>query len=148
MNLNCRYIEEIIGMQSLEEMCLWIKKVLGVFLDDIEKARCIKNLQIVQSASDYIRTHYQRRVTLEEIAQQVYVSPSYLSRLFKKEIGCTVIELLTKVRIEEAKKVFHDPKYTVRQVAAEIGFEDANYFSKVFRRLEGITPSEYKQKAI
>jgi two-component system response regulator YesN len=127
---------------------LWIKKALGVFLDNMDDARCVKNMQVVNSAVDYIRTYYQRRLTLEEIAQQVYVSPSYLSRLFKKEIGCTVIELLTKVRVEEAKKVFHDPKYTVRQVAAEIGFEDANYFSKVFRRIEGITPSEYKQKAI
>lgn len=148
LTLNCRYIEEINRIQSLGEVCLWVKKVLGVFLDNMEDARCIKNLQVVQSAVDYIRNHYQQRLTLEGIAQKVYVSPSYLSRLFKKEIGCTVIELLTKVRIEEAKKVFHDPKYTVRQVAAEIGFEDANYFSKVFRRLEGITPSEYKQKAI
>ncbi len=148
LTLNCRYIEEINRIQSLGEVCLWIKKVLGVFLDNMDDARCIKNLQVVNCAVDYIRAHYQRRLTLEEIAQQVYVSPSYLSRLFKKEIGCTVIELLTKVRVEEAKKVFHNPKYTVRQVAAEIGFEDANYFSKVFRRIEGITPSEYKQKAI
>ncbi len=146
--LNCRYIEEINMVQSLGDVCMWIKKALGVFLDSIDDARCVKNLQIVQSAVDYIRTHYQERLTLDEIAQQVYVSPSYLSRLFKKGIGCTVIELLNKARIEEAKKVFHDPKYTVRQVAAEIGFDDANYFSKVFRRLEGITPSEYKQKAI
>jgi two-component system response regulator YesN len=148
LTLNCRYIEEINRIQSLGEVCLWIKKALGVFLDNMDDARCVKNMQVVNSAVDYIRTYYQRRLTLEEIAQQVYVSPSYLSRLFKKEIGCTVIELLTKVRVEEAKKVFHDPKYTVRQVAAEIGFEDANYFSKVFRRIEGITPSEYKQKAI
>jgi two-component system response regulator YesN len=148
LTLNYRYIEEINRIQSLGEVCLWIKKVLGIFLDNMDDARCIKNLQVVNSAVDYIRAHYQRRLTLDEIAQQVYVSASYLSRLFKKEIGCTVIELLTKVRIEEAKKVFHDPKYTVRQVAAEIGFEDANYFSKVFRRIEGITPSEYKQKAI
>jgi len=148
LTLNCRYIEEINRIQSLGEVCLWIKKALGVFLDNMDDARCIKNLQVVNSAVDYIRAHYQRRLTLDEIAQQVYVSASYLSRLFKKEIGCTVIELLTKVRVEEAKKVFHDPKYTVRQVAAEIGFEDANYFSKVFRRIEGITPSKYKQKAI
>ena len=65
-----------------------------------------------------------------------------------KELGCTIMEFLTKIRIEEAKKMLRDPQYNVVQVADALGFKDPGYFTKVFKKSEGITPSQYRDKAI
>ena len=76
----------------------------------------------------------------------VYLSPSYLSRIFKKETGYTINEYLIQVRIEKAKRLLHRKDLRVTDVADAVGFDDQSYFTKVFRRMVGTTPLKYKMK--
>ena len=80
-----------------------------------------------------------------EIAQSVYLSPSYASRLFKKVQNMSLMEYLTRVRIEEAKRLLHNPQYLIDEIAENIGYDDASYFTKVFKRYEGVTPTQYRK---
>lgn len=145
--LNSQYVEEFTNLDTTEELCHWIVTVTQQFIETIEEGKGIRNLQVVQKAGDYMRNNFRKKITVEDVAHAVYLSPCHLSKIFKQELGCTIMEFLTKVRIEEAKKLLRNPKYNVIQVADDLGFKDPGYFTKVFKRSEGITPSQYREKA-
>lgn len=148
LSLNSKYMEELIDINSVEDQCLWVLKITQKFVDSVDSASGIKNLQVIQKSVEYMRENYNEKLTIDDISQAVYLSPCYLSKIFKNELGCTIMEFLTKVRIDEAKKLLRNPRYNVMQVAGEIGFDDPSYFTKVFKKIEGVTPSQYRRRAL
>jgi two-component system response regulator YesN len=83
---------------------------------------------------------------LSQIAEALSVHPSYLSRAFKKALGMTLTTYINKLRIEEAKYLFEQADASVTQVALATGYTDPNYFSKVFTKLEHVTPHDYRKR--
>lgn len=100
---------------------------------------------ILRKAIDYIHEHYNEQVTLNEVAEHIYVSTFYISRMFKKELGISFVDYLNDVRIEKAKELLKDVKYKTYEVAELVGIPDPHYFSKIFKKYAGMTPSEYKE---
>ncbi|HEY5583052.1 MAG TPA: response regulator [Ruminiclostridium sp.] len=100
---------------------------------------------LLRKAIDYIHDHYNEQVTLNEVAENVYVSTFYISRMFKKELGKSFIDYINEVRIEKAKELLKDVKYKTYEVAELVGISDPHYFSKIFKKYTGMTPSEYKE---
>ena len=100
---------------------------------------------ILRKAIDYIHEHYNEQVTLNEVAENIYVSTFYISRMFKKELGKSFIDYLNDVRIEKAKELLKDVKYKTYEVAELVGISDPHYFSKIFKKYSGMTPSEYRE---
>ncbi|MDR3542105.1 MAG: PocR ligand-binding domain-containing protein [Desulfosporosinus sp.] len=145
---NSLYYLELNKITKSEEICLWSKDMLETFMNLININRDQKNLQAIQKAAEYMRENFRNKITIEDIAQVVYLSPCYVSRIFKQGLGCTLMEYLTQIRVEKAKTMLKNPKYNVMQVAEESGFEDPAYFTRVFKKLEGITPSRFKQYAL
>ncbi|MHB8075501.1 PocR ligand-binding domain-containing protein [Desulfosporosinus fructosivorans] len=144
---NSLFYLELLKITKTEEICLWARGMLETFMNqDINKDQ--KNILAIQKAAEYIQKNFRNKLTIEDISQVVYLSPCYVSRIFKQSLGCTLMEYLTHVRIEEAKTMLKDPKYNVMQVAEESGFEDPAYFTRVFKKIEGITPSRFKQYAL
>lgn len=148
LKLNSRYYRELLDQEDAEEICLWIKDMLDTFLDRVDNCKDQKNHFATQQAAEYIRQHFCGKLTIDTIAQAVYLSPCYLSRIFKQNVGCTLMEYLAQVRVEQAKEMLKDPQFNVMQVAEKSGFEDPGYFTRVFKKVEGITPSRFKQKAL
>jgi len=99
---------------------------------------------ILRNALDYIHEHYSEQLTLNDVAEHVYVSPSYLSRMFKKELGKNFVDYLNGLRIEKAKELLMDPRYKTYEVAEIVGIPDAHYFSRLFKKYEGVSPTEYR----
>lgn len=98
----------------------------------------------LQKAMDYIRANYNESITLNEVAEHTYVSIYYLSRMFTKELGKNYVDYLNEVRIEKAKEYLKDSGYKTYEIAELVGIKDAHYFSKIFKKYTGVTPSEYK----
>lgn len=146
LGLNFEYIQEIGKLKSIEELCIWIVKVLDRFTESVYENRNIKNVDIIRKVREFIWTNYKRKITLQDISKAAYLSPYYLGRIFKKETGSTILEYLTKVRIEEAKRLLENTSWSTTQIAFEVGYLDQSYFCKVFKRVEGISTSEYKEK--
>ncbi|TYP55461.1 helix-turn-helix domain-containing protein [Thermosediminibacter litoriperuensis] len=92
----------------------------------------------------YVNENYDKDLKLKDITKMVYLNSEYFSRLFKKEVGCTYAEYLTRVRIEAARKYLSNPALTIADVAKKIGYQDPNYFSKVFKKVVGVSPTEYR----
>lgn len=98
----------------------------------------------IESVLAYLNEHYQDPLTLHEVADRVYLSPSYFSRLFKAEIGTTFTEFLTQLRIKKSKTLLRMTSLSMEIVANNTGFANASYFATTFKRIEGRTPSEYR----
>lgn len=100
---------------------------------------------ILRKAIDYIHEHYNEQVTLNEVAENIYVSTFYISRMFKKDLGKSFVDYLNDIRIEKAKELLKDVKYKTYEVADLVGISDPHYFSKLFKKYSGMTPSEYRE---
>lgn len=148
LQLNSMFYQELLEITLPDELCLWSGTMLETFMNYLDTNKNQKNQQAIQKAAEYIRNNYRNKLTIDEIAQAVYLSPCYVSRIFKQGLGCTLMEYLTQVRVEQAKIMLKNPKYNVMQVAEESGFEDPGYFTRVFKKLEGVTPSRFKQYAL
>lgn len=104
---------------------------------------------IVTNVKRYIAGNIRERLTLNEVADIFGISPNYLSQLFKKYNDMGFNEYITSLKIREAKILLSDSSYKVYEIADMLGFESAFYFSKVFKKVEGISPTEYQnQKAL
>jgi two-component system response regulator YesN len=145
LGLNYSYVQQLSGISRFDDLCVWIVKVLDTFLDVAAENRNMKNAKVIHDAVEYITANYNKNLVLEEVAQVVYLSPYYLSHLFRSELGCTFVEYVTKIRIETAKKLMRGSNNSLSEISEEIGYKDSGYFSKVFRKSEGMTPSQYRQ---
>lgn len=99
---------------------------------------------IVKNAAKYIDEHYREKLTLCEVAEQIYVSQWHLSKLLNKEMGRSFSELLNDKRIDEAKKLLRDSSLRIGDIAEQVGFLDFAHFSRVFKKIEGISANEYR----
>lgn len=96
----------------------------------------------------YIRSNFSDKdLTIKKIAEHMYISHTYLCMLFKKSTGKTLNEYITEVRIERAKEILQDSRKKLYEVAEETGFSDPNYFSTIFKKVMGYTPSDYRERA-
>ena len=94
----------------------------------------------------YINANYKRDISAGDVAGMLGYTDVYFSRLFKQLFNDNFINYLTNVRIENAKILLRDRSFTIKEVGESVGYNDSNYFAKVFRRLEGISPTEYRSK--
>lgn len=99
---------------------------------------------IVHTALAYMRENYARNIDLKALSDRLFVSTWHLSKLLKKETGSNFVDLLNSIRVEEAKKMLSTPGYKVYEIAEAVGFADVPYFTKLFKKLTGMTPIEYK----
>lgn len=102
-------------------------------------------IDIVKKAKKYIENNYSDfKLSLEEIAEEIFVNPSYLSKIFKKELGYSVVEFLTEIRLKKAKDMIDNHKeLKLMDIAQKVGYNDQYYFSKCFKKQFGVTPIKY-----
>lgn len=99
----------------------------------------------IELAKQYIQEHFSENLKLENVAEQIYLAPSYFGVLFKKEVGESFSCYLTSVRMEKAKELLHDVRYNIAEIASEVGYQDKRYFSRLFKDQIGVTPKEYRK---
>jgi two-component system response regulator YesN len=97
-------------------------------------------------AMDYIRNHVAERMGVQEIASSAGMSESYFSHIFKKETGVNVVDYVNRIKMEKAMEILEDYNVKVADVAEQLGIDNANYFSVLFKKVAGITPHEYREK--
>lgn len=146
LGLNFEYIQELGKIKSIEELCIWVVKVLDRFTESVYENRNIKNVDIIRKTREFIRTNYKKKIKLVDISKAVSLSPYYLSHIFKRETESTLLEYLIKVRIEEAKRLLENTLWNTTQISFEVGYSDQSYFCKVFKKSEGISPSDYRKR--
>ena len=145
--LGIRYelVTELARIRDQETLCLWVVKALEKMMEKIYQTRHAKNYQRLREALDFVEAHYNKSLTIEQIAKEVCLSPSRLSHIIKNELGTTFGDYISKVRVERAKVLLKDRGWPISQVALEVGYPDQSYFTKVFRKMERCTPKTFRQ---
>lgn len=143
--LNNGYLEQINNFHTLEELSPWLNDVMNRFISYVFDFTDIKHADVMHRVIRYIRENYGKKLTLDEIADSVYWSKSYLSKVFKDEMGQTITAYISSVRIEKSKALLRDTQLPLVEVASAVGFDDQSYFTKTFRKLTGISPGKYRE---
>ena len=103
---------------------------------------------IIQKACSYIENNISQDINLEQLSSYLNVSPFYLSKLFKEEKGTSFISYVTALRMEKAKQLLLDDSLIMKEIASKVGYNDQNYFSKLFKQEYGLTPTEYRKSKL
>jgi len=140
-----RLWEMLFEKETLTEMRQLIEEHLGVVCGRIREKRTGKVANLVERVRTVIEQSYaDSHFTVAEIGKAVYLTPTYVSLLFKQETGQTINEYLTQVRIDKAKELLRDPQHKLYDICYAIGYTDPSYFTKLFKKTTGFTPSVYR----
>lgn len=100
----------------------------------------------VEKVKNYVADHVEDELSVEKLAEQVYLNPNYLTRVFKRSTGRTVTEYITEYRLKLAEDLLRDTKLSITMVSAKVGYQNYTYFIKQFKKFTGYAPREYRQK--
>jgi two-component system response regulator YesN len=139
------YFEAIAGIRSLDAMKQWAGEHLEAAADHIRNTKILKNKKVIEDAKAYLAQHYAEPLTLNRLAEVVHMSPNYFSSVFSNEVGVSFLEHLTALRIEKAKQLLGEKDARAFEVGERVGYENPQYFSKIFKKYTGLSPSEYKE---
>ena len=134
-------------LTTVEQTREYIKKLFSAVLDLRSEAVDGKYDGIMQKAKTYINDHFEKDgISLNMVAAEVNLSPSHFSTVFGQEMGETFVEYLTRIRMEKAKELLRTTGKKVTEIAFEVGYRDAHYFSNLFKKTQGCTPGEYRSR--
>jgi len=142
---NNTYITDVQSFHSLEALSSWLTQVMHRFISYVFDFAEIKHADVLYKALKYIRQNYEKRLTLEEVAAQVYLSKSYLSKIFNDEMNCSFTNYINSLRIEKSKTLLLDSSADIIEIALEVGFDDQSYFTKVFKKQVGVAPGRFRE---
>lgn len=111
-----------------------------------ESAKVSRKRLELSAVKDYLDEHYTEKIALDTLAEMFFINKFYMTKIFKESYGTTVNGYLIFKRITRAKQLLRFTDMTVDEIGNAVGMEDANYFSRMFRKVEGISPSEYRKQ--
>jgi len=129
---------------SFEELCLFTSEIMEKIMRVIYENRGQKQTnQHLINAINYIKENFDKDVSLETVARNVFVSNYYLSHLFREELNMTFSDYVNKIRMDKSLTLIKTTSKTVQEIAEEVGINDASYFTKIFKKYFGVTPTSY-----
>ena len=130
-------------LDNREKICHILSCILLILADQVRTRRYNPiTLQIMR----HLHSHFAEKITLQQIGELTAFSPVYCDTVFRQEVGKPIIEYLLAIRVDEAQKLLMDGNLSVAQVAERTGFQDANYFCRVFKKRTSDTPSGYRKR--
>lgn len=130
--------------KSIFDMMKWVSFVTTKTLDyskEVEKAQTI-----IDKAKVFIHEHYKDDITRNDVSASVFLTPDYLAKIFKSEIGISIKEYINNYRIDKAKELLVNGSESISRIASEVGFDNFSYFSTIFKKLTGTSPYSYRKE--
>ncbi|QNK60280.1 helix-turn-helix domain-containing protein [Paenibacillus sp. PAMC21692] len=122
-----------------------VKHTLQSLSDELSSRLAGVSHNRIKEVLTYIHHHFNQEMSIRSLSEKFYLSPTYLSQLFKKEVGENFVEYLSRQRIQYACKLLAETDMTVSQIGEQCGFNDYFYFTRIFKRLNGMTPTQYRE---
>lgn len=144
--LHDRFIQKVEDANRIDKVREVAKEVLYTFAGKVYQVKNERYSKTITSCKEYIYKHLYDNISHDDIANEVELSPKYLSVLFKKEVGITVSDYIQQTKIEEAKKLLAYSKTPISEIYSLLNFNDQSYFTKVFKKVVGVTPKQYREK--
>lgn len=144
--LHHQWQKALSSLPSFQQISAWLLTVTEDMTESIAAYSDVRHTNLIHHCIQHIGAHYQERLTLEETARIVCLSPDYLSRIFRQETGIGFRQYLNNVRITKAKELIQTTSLRLTDISQMAGYDDQSYFTKVFKRTTGISPNEYVKK--
>ncbi len=141
---NLTYVNKVIAIDNQEDLCAWISAALNEFIELVYTSQDGRKINQLRPAINYIDANYDRTVTLSEIARASHLSVSRLAHVFKEQMGMTVIEYVTSVRIERAKHLLLATTQSCTEICFDVGYNNQSYFTRTFKETVGMTPRQFR----
>ena len=138
--------QEMAKQNTQATLCVYFSDAVRSFMEEMIGFADSPHSRLIQQCIRYINSNYAEKVTLSAMAKRVYLSTSYLSRIFKQETGSSFSDYLNQVRIHRAKVYLRQWDIRLTDVAHLVGFEDQSHFTRTFKRLTGVLPKEYRMQ--
>ncbi len=139
------YLPTIMEATDSTQLRRWFVDKVATACRNIGSKREERSNSSIEVAITYIKNNYDRNISLDDVSRIVNISPYYFSKIFKDETGENFIEYLTAIRIDKAKELIADGKYSMKEICTMVGYSDPNYFSRLFKKNVGVTPTEYRE---
>ena len=146
--LNYSFLREIDALDTREDIIQWLHEVTRRFAQHVFDFARAKHVDVIYRAVAYIKRNHDSRITLRDVADHVFLSLSYFSKVFREETGQAPGAFLTAIRIDAAKKLLRDPAVSMVEIPGRVGFESQSYFTRVFKKTAGLTPGRYRQQSL
>jgi len=146
LGANFTSIAQLAHLRCHEELAPWLHQMLEHVMDSIQRHRGRTPTVLLAGALDFIARNCTGPITRDQAARAAHLSPSYFSRLFKKQLGQSFSHVLNQKRVERAADLLARSDQDLKLIALESGFSDQSYFTKVFRRHTGQTPRAYRHR--
>ncbi len=140
-------LESISRFDSMEELKNWMTNILKSIIE-IRSKRVVVSGSIIKQVIEYINDNYNKNITLALLSEIFYLSPQYISQLFKKKKGISYQGYVTQVRMEKAKELLLLTDSKIYEVSQKVGYHNIKHFRKTFERYAGVNPSEYKNRKL
>lgn len=139
------FISGLLKMNDKSELeYLFVSKIKNL-IEQLNQARHQEMNTLISEAIDFIKNNYNQNITLDDVAKEINMSYHYFSKFFKESTGKKFSDYITDIRMEEAKRLLADPENSIKDICYAIGYNDPNYFSKIFRKVIGKAPTEFRQ---
>jgi two-component system response regulator YesN len=148
LGVKYHFFQELSKDDSQENLYYCLLKAFDQLFECIYQNRNIRHTRVFVKAKEFIWSNYNQNISLKKAGEVVGMSPYYLSHLFRSEMGISFSEYLTSVRTSVAKKLLEQTDMTILGISLEVGYQDPSYFSKIFRKKEGMNPGDYRNKTI
>ena len=140
-----RFAAEIAEIETMEELQALIPQMIRHYCLLVHQHSLERYSSAVRSCLNYIDFHYMEPLNLESLAERFVINKNYLSTRFHREVGMTVTEYINRTRIQRAEDLLKKKTLSMQAVAEQCGFSDANYFTRIFRKINGRSPNEYRK---
>lgn len=140
--------ENILTLNTLPEIINWLNGLEQGLCRLLSKNEEQKNHRLIAKAKKYIMEHFAEEISLNEVAATINISPGYFSTIFKQYTGTCFTDYVTENKIDKAKKLLRETDYKIYEISNMLGYQNAYYFSKVFKKVTGMTPSEFSGKQL
>lgn len=137
--------DEIASLEFVDDYKDYVLSIFRGAINEYASMKSIKCSSIVIKAADFIRQNYDRNLTIEMLAEHVGKTPNYFSHLFKKEFGVSFSEYVNQIRVNKAKELILHSNLLIYEVGEKVGYHDFVYFTQVFKRIAGCSPTELRR---
>ncbi len=141
-------LEALNQAQSVEELAVWTQKLIDHFFSLVPEPPAPVYSPLITQAIELIGERYAEKLTLRDVAGSIHINESYLSKLFKKRARRRLFtDYLNSLRIQKSVELLSQPDMNLLEIAGRVGFDDQSYFTKVFKKITGKTPRQFKVSA-
>ncbi len=141
---NLTYVNKVMQIDNQEDLCAWISMALNEFIELVYSSQDARKVSQIRPAINYIDANYNKPITLADVAKASHLSISRLAHIFKEQMGITIIDYLTSVRIERAKQLLLATDQNCTEICFEVGYNNQSYFTRTFKGLVGMTPRHFR----